>query len=126
MRYLLDTNALIFTLCEPQKLTNIARKIITEETELFVSIASFWEIAIKQSIGKLSIKSSIPAIEAICNERSIEILPIASQEIEAIKSLPKIHNDPFDRIIISQAMKHNFSIITSDTIIPQYDVETVW
>ena len=126
MKYLLDTNALIFSLCEPQKLTNSARKIITEEAELFVSIASFWEIAIKQSIGKLSIKSSIPDIEAVCNERSITILPITSQEIELIKNLPKIHNDPFDRIIISQAMKHSFAIITSDTVIPQYEVETVW
>lgn len=126
MRYLLDTNALIFTLCKPQKLTNTARKIITEETELFVSIISFWEIAIKQSIGKLAIKSSIPAIETICNERNINILPITSQEIEAIKSLPKIHNDPFDRIIISQAIQHDCTIITSDTIIPQYETETIW
>ena len=62
MKYLLDTNALIFSLCNPNELSKSARKIITLERELFVSVVSFWEIAIKQSIGKLAIESDIPRI----------------------------------------------------------------
>ena len=126
MKYILDTNALIYSLCNPAQLTKAASQIITKEKELYVSIASFWEIAIKQSLGKLAINSTIPDIEKICKQRSIEIIPILSEEIEGIKSLPQIHKDPFDRIIISQAMKHNLSIITSDAIIPQYSVNVVW
>lgn len=126
MKYILDTNALIYSLCNPTELTKAASQIITTEKELCVSIVSFWEIAIKQSLGKLSINSSIPDIEQICKDRSIEIIPITTEEIEGIKSLPQIHKDPFDRIIISQAHKRNLSIITSDTIIPQYAVKVVW
>ncbi len=126
MKYILDTNALIYSLCKPNQLTKVASQIITTEKELYVSIASFWEIAIKQSLGKLAINSTIPDIEKICQQRSIEIIPILSDEIEGVKSLPQIHKDPFDRIIVSQAMKHNFNIITSDTIIPQYAVNVIW
>ena len=126
MNYILDTNILIYSLCNPSDLSTEARRIVTTEPNLFISIASFWEIAIKQSIGKLTIKSTIPQLEKICLSRHIKILPISSIEIEGIKSLPSIHKDPFDRLIISQAQKNNFCIVTSDTIIPQYNVQTVW
>ncbi|UKI52825.1 MAG: type II toxin-antitoxin system VapC family toxin [Treponema sp.] len=126
MKYLLDTNALIFSLCNPNELSKSARKIITLERELFVSVVSFWEIAIKQSIGKLAIESDIPRIEEICKERGIQVISILSEEIEGIKKLPKFHNDPFDRIIISQALQNDFCIITRDTIIPKYPVKTLW
>lgn len=126
MKYLLDTNALIFSLCNPNELSKSARKIITLERELFVSVISFWEIAIKQSIGKLAIESDIPRIEEICKERGIQVISILSEEIEGIKKLPKFHNDPFDRIIISQALQNDFCIITRDTIIPKYPVKTLW
>ncbi len=126
MKYLLDTNALIFSLCNPNELSKSARKIITLERELFVSVVSFWEIAIKQSIGKLVIESDIPRIEEICKERGIQVISILSEEIEGIKKLPKFHNDPFDRIIISQALQNDFCIITRDTIIPKYPVKILW
>lgn len=126
MKYLLDTNALIFSLCNPNELSKSARKIITLERELFVSVVSFWEIAIKQSIGKLAIESDIPRIEEICKERGIQVISILSEEIEGIKKLPKFHNDPFDRIIVSQALQNDFCIITRDTIIPKYPVKTLW
>ena len=126
MNYILDTNILIYALCNPSDLSTEARRIVTTEPNLFISIASFWEIAIKQAIGKLNIKSTIPQIEKICLSRNIKILPISSNEIEGIKNLPAIHKDPFDRLIISQAQTNNFCIVTSDTIIPQYNVQTVW
>ncbi len=126
MKYLLDTNALIFSLCNPSGLSSTATKIITTEKDLSVSIVSLWEIAIKQAIGKLNIKSTIPEIEKICKERDIEILAISSDELEGVKNLSPVHKDPFDRLIVSQAQKRNCIIITSDKIIPEYDVETIW
>ena len=126
MNYILDTNILIYFLCNPSELSTRAKKIITSEPNLNISIASFWEIAIKQSIGKLNIKSTIQQIESICISRNIKILPISSNEIEGIKTLPQIHKDPFDRLIISQAKQNNLCIITSDEIIPKYDIQTLW
>ncbi|MBR1402643.1 MAG: type II toxin-antitoxin system VapC family toxin [Treponema sp.] len=126
MNYILDTNILVYSLCNPSELSKEARRIVTSERNLSVSIVSFWEIAIKQTLGKLNIKSTIPQIEKICFDRDIKILPISSAEIEGIKELPPIHRDPFDRLIISQAMQNNLCLVTSDTIIPKYDVKTLW
>ena len=126
MNYLLDTNILIYTLCNPSALSDLAKQIISLEPNINVSIVSFWEIAIKQTLGKLNIKSSIHHIEQICIDRNINILPILSTEIEGIKELPFIHKDPFDRLIISQAIKNNLCLVTSDQLIPKYDVETAW
>ena len=124
--YLLDTNSLIYSLCSPSALSDKARRIVSEERDLNVSITSFGKIAIKQGIGKLSIKSSILDIERICLERSINIIPITAAEIEGIKTLPPLHKDPFDRLIVSQARINGLCIVTSDGIIPKYDVETAW
>ena len=126
MNYLLDTNILIYTLCNPSALSDLAKQIISLEPNINVSIVSFWEIAIKQTLGKLNIKSSIHHIEQICIDRNINILPILSTEIEGIKELPFIHKDPFDRLIISQAIKNNLCLVTSDQLIPKYDVKTAW
>lgn len=126
MKYILDTSALIYFLCSPAALSENARRIVSTEKDLSVSIVSFWEIAIKQSIGKLGIQSSIPRIEEICLERSMRIIPIMSAEIEGVKTLPPLHKDPFDRLIISQARQNGLCIVTSDGTIPQYDVKTVW
>ena len=126
MSYILDTNILIYSLCNPSELSKEARRIVTSERNLSVSIVSFWEIAIKQTLGKLNIKSTISQIEKICIDRDIKILPISSVEIEDIKELPLIHRDPFDRLIISQSRRNNLCLVTSDSIIPKYDVKTVW
>ena len=91
-----------------------------------VSIASFWEIAIKQSVGKMQFCMTIPELESLCLDRDIQVLPIQSVVLEQIKSLPKIHGDPFDRLIIAQAQIGKMTIITRDRMIPQYPVPTIW
>ena len=123
--YLLDTNALVYMLCSPKSLSKQATDILLSEKNIYVSVVSFWEIAIKQFIGKLNISSTIEEIESLCTERNISILPIKSVEIEGPKKLPAIHKDPFDRLIISQAQINKLAIITSDTTIPKYNVKTI-
>ena len=93
---------------------------------LFVSVVSLWEIAIKQSIGKLDIDASIPEIANACADLHIELLPVCAEHIEGIKRLPQIHGDPFDRLIIAQAIYENHVLITMDQIIPKYAVKTLW
>lgn len=125
--YLLDTNALLYFLYDTTKLSKKASDIIYRNNEkIHVSIASFWEIAIKSSIGKLVIKSSISKIAETCEKEQLEILSIKPLHLDNIRQLPRIHGDPFDRLIISQAMTENLVIITKDGMIPQYDIKAIW
>ena len=123
MRCLLDTNVLVYLLCAPQELSPEAKRVVQTERHLFASIASFWEIAIKQSLGKLSIPLGIPELEAVCLERDIGILPITATALERIKTLPDIHRDPFDRLLVAQALDEGLAIVTRDSTIPQYPVQ---
>ena len=124
--YLLDTNVLICALFTPERLSTAARKAMESSETLFVSVVFFWEIAIKQSIRKLDVDASIPEIANACDELRIELLPVRAEHIEGIKHLPLIHNDPFDRLIIAQAISENCVLVTMDKTIPKYAVETLW
>ena len=124
--YILDTNALIGTLFNPDFLSVTARKVIETDNDLYVSIASLWEISIKQSIGKLDIDASPIDISSTCEEMDIHMLPISPQHLSLIQKLPDIHRDPFDRLIIAQATYEGAVIITKDSIMPKYEVKTIW
>ena len=125
--YLLDTNALLYFLYDSGKLSKKASDIIYHNDEkINVSIVSMWEIAIKSSIGKLEIKSSISKIAETCENEQFDILPIKPFHLDEIGQLPAIHGDPFDRLIISQAVSENLVIITKDGTIPMYNVEVLW
>ena len=125
--YLLDTNALLFFLYDSEKLSKKASEIIYSSDEIIsVSIVSMWEIAIKSSIGKLEIKSPISKIANTCEKEQLDILSIKPTHLDEISHLPPIHGDPFDRLIISQAITENLVIITKDGTIPQYNVKVLW
>lgn len=125
--YLLDTNALLYFLYDSEKLSQKASDIIYHnDAKICVSIVSMWEIAIKSSIGKLEIRSSISKIAETCEKEQIEILPIKPFHLDEIGRLPAIHGDPFDRLIISQAISENLVIVTKDETIPLYHVNVLW
>ena len=124
--YLLDTHAMLWYLRDSPELSASAHALTDNAEYVAVSIASFWEIAIKQCIGKMQFCMTIPELESLCLDRDIQVLPIQSVVLEQIKSLPKIHGDPFDRLIIAQAQIGKMTIITRDRIIPQYPVPTIW
>ena len=126
MMYLLDTNALLFFLYDSGKLSKRASDINHNDEKISVSIVSMWEIAIKSSIGKLEIKSSISKIAETCENEQFDILPIKPFHLDEIGRLPAIHGDPFDRLIISQAISENLVIITKDGTIPMYNVKVLW
>lgn len=116
-------NSLVFS--RKWKSTKKIRTII-ESKSCFYSIISFWEIAIKQKLGKLDSSFSIQELESMCTKANIQIAPITSKSIETTKFLPLIHRDPFDRLLIAQAKNLNLILITKDMFIPQYDVKTLW
>ncbi len=129
MKYLLDTCALIYMVFDPARLSRQAMDAIEGENELYVSIASLWEIMIKEQLGKLDIaETSAMELEEICKEMDVRILPVTVHEIDGIRSLPmfKDHGDPFDRLIISQAIDLDLPVITSDKKFGRYAVRVVW
>ena len=123
--YLIDTHILLWLLSEPEKLSPKVKKILQEE-ELYISMASLWEIATKQSNGKLELPFTPLDLYAICLDRDIKVKQILPLHFNQLLKLPKIHNDPFDRLIISQAQADDLMIITCDAQIHKYDVKTVW
>ena len=129
MKYLLDTCALIDIVFAPERLSSVAERIIRGNSALAVSIASFWEIMVKQQIGKLGVKeTSAQELAEICRSLDIEIMQTEVNQIDLIRSLPryKDHGDPFDRLIICQAIHEKLPVITSDEKFDRYGIEVIW
>lgn len=129
MRYLLDTHAILWYLFGDSRLSDNARNLI-ENNDCYFSYASFWEISIKQSKKKLEFAHTIFEIEEKCRQAGLFNLPVTLNDFDKVRNLPfhenTKHNDPFDRILISQAINNDMTVITCDEKIPLYDVSTVW
>ena len=127
MNYLLDTHTLLWWSTEIENLSSSAQEIIEDESNaIFFSVASIWEIQIKVQLGKLKIPEPLGSLVAKQQENGLLILSIAPQHIYAIDNLPYHHKDPFDRMLIAQANEEDLVIITKDSKVVQYDVETLW
>ena len=126
MRVLLDTHTLLWLFEDDERLSDVARQAVFSSEYAAVSIGSLWEIAIKQAIGKLELGVSIERIAKTCTEQGIDILPIRYDHLDAIKTLPDKHRDPFDRLIVAQAKCEYLTIVTKDKNIQGYDVQTIW
>ncbi len=123
--YLLDTHTLLWYLEENPQLSTKVKRLVENEL-CFAHIASFWEIAIKVSIGKLTLNYSIDQMMAQLRKEAITILPISEKAIEQVKSLPLYHRDPFDRLLVAEAITHNYLLLSIDTQIDPYPVQRVW
>ncbi len=127
MKYLLDTHALIWFMTGDTSLSKSAiTRIKNKKNNCIVSIASIWEIAIKTSLGKLHIDVDLNEIAQFLINNDIEILPIEFNHLQVLMSLKTIHRDPFDRIIISQAISGYLTIITKDQAFKDYPVKILW
>lgn len=122
---IIDTHILLWALYDSEKLSKRAILAIKNE-DCCVSIASLWEIAIKQSLGKLQLSQSIEEIAEQCDKHGVAIIGIEPKHCQKQIELPFIHKDPFDRIIIAQAATEGYTIVTADEYIRQYDVTTLW
>jgi PIN domain nuclease of toxin-antitoxin system len=127
MNYLLDTHALIWFLNGDKQISTKARKAIeSDKANNFISIASIWEIGIKISLNRLSMNIEFSQLGEEIQNNGFEILPISFQDISTITSLPFHHRYPFDRLIISQAINANLTIVSKDEFFPNYDVKLLW
>jgi PIN domain nuclease of toxin-antitoxin system len=120
LRLLLDTQVLIWSLLKPDRLLATTREEIQDgANDVFVSIASPWEIAIKKSRGNLDPPDDLDVQLA---EKRFSLLPISLRHTRAIESLPHHHGDPFDRMLVAQAQTDGLTIVTSDRKIARYQV----
>jgi len=127
MKYILDTHALLWFFEGDTKLSETARKIIFDDNSTkFISVASIWEISIKNRIGKLPLKKSLSDIFDKIESNGFGIIGIDRKCVEIYNTLPLIHRDPFDGIIIATAKYKQMTIITSDENIQKYDVDWIW
>ena len=121
MKLLLDTHLLLWTAGEPDRLSTEARNLISDqENELFFSAASLCEIAIKRGLGRNDFQVDARLLRRGLLDNGYSELPIGSEHVVAIENLPPIHKDPFDRILIAQAMVEGITILTSDSLVAQY------
>ena len=127
MNFLIDTHAFLWYIQASDQLSPKAADILEDPNQnLYFSIASLWEISIKMGLGKLKLDNSFHELEALLSRLSIEILPIIFADTETYLSLPLHHRDPFDRILITQAMNRSLSIITADSAFDAYAIDRVW
>ncbi len=106
--YLLDTHAIIWYLTGSAELSLKARSIM-ETSRCFFSYVSLWEIAIKQAKGSLDFETDIPRLKMVLEDEEFVYFPPTEYDAERIKRLPDIHRDPFDRLLIAQAMENDFA-----------------
>lgn len=127
MKYLLDTHALIWFLEGDQRLSAPAQSIIcNDDADVYVSIVSLWEMAIKISLGKLALSQSLDQIIEKLPQQNIMLLPIQPAHVLAVLRLPFEHRDPFDRLLIGQALVENMKFISNEALFLRYSVDRVW
>ena len=128
MAFLVDTHAMIWWVIDDPRLPASVRQRIAEPKEQLVfSIASLWEITIKIRNGKLKeIGASIVYLRDYLKEAGIEVLPIKIDHLLRLEMLDLHHRDPFDRLLVAQALEENLPILTEDAAFSRYPVEVVW
>jgi PIN domain nuclease of toxin-antitoxin system len=128
MNLLLDSNILIWFTLTPDKLSTKVTQLIADKNNiLFISIASIWEIQIKLQLQKLTLNLPLAAlIRDLQQNNDIQILDITLAHIYALENLPNQHRDPFDRIMIAQAMVEEMPFLSADRVFDLYPVERVW
>jgi PIN domain nuclease of toxin-antitoxin system len=128
MKLLLDTVVFLKTASAAGDISVRAKELLLhEDNELHVSVASYWEIAIKYSTGKLALPDRPERFLHQHRERiGAEILPLDEESVLHVTRLPDLHKDPFDRVLICQAIVHGMVLVTPDPRISRYPVRTAW
>ena len=121
MKLLLDTHLLLWAAGQPRRLSKQARTLISDpDNELLFSAASLWEVAIKRGLGREDFKVDARLLRRGLLDNGYSELPIISHHVVATESLPPIHKDPFDRILVAQATVEGVTLVTVDSLVSQY------
>jgi PIN domain nuclease of toxin-antitoxin system len=121
MKLLLDTHLLLWAAGQPERLSTQARGLIDDpDNELLFSAASLWEVAIKRGLGRHDFKVDARLLRRGLLDNGYRELPIVSDHVVATESLPPIHKDPFDRVLVAQATVEGITLLTIDSLVSQY------
>lgn len=121
MKLLLDTHLLLWAAGHPNRLSATARSLIENpENELLFSVASIWEVVIKRGLGRNDFQADPRLLRRGLLDNGYGELPILSDHVVAIDSLPGIHKDPFDRVLVAQASVEGITLLTTDSLLAQY------
>jgi PIN domain nuclease of toxin-antitoxin system len=118
MRLLLDTHVFLWAVTDDRKLTKAARKLIVDASEVFVSSASIWEASIKAGLGKLEVDVNLLVAEI--DASGFLELPVRAVHAAMVRDLPDVHRDPFDRLLVAQALSEPLRLLTSDGHLSKY------
>lgn len=127
MRFLLDTHAFLWLADDDPRLTPLCRSLFADVAhEFLLSAASVWEMAVKASIGKLSLSTSLDGLVRGGRERGIRSLDVSAAHALAVEHLPFHHRDPFDRLLVAQAFSEGLQLVSCDDQLDAYPVKRVW
>lgn len=128
MRVLIDTNVFLWAALRPERVSSDARAAILDSANArFVSSVTPWEMAIKLERGKLALPASLSVFtaEVLADLRAIE-MPVSMSHAAAVAELSPIHRDPFDRMLVAQALVERLAIVSSDRLLSRYGVRVIW
>ncbi|HKI26568.1 MAG TPA: type II toxin-antitoxin system VapC family toxin [Candidatus Sulfotelmatobacter sp.] len=121
MKLLLDTHVLLWAAGQPDRLSAATLKLIDNPAnELLFSAASMWEVALKRGLGRTDFQVDPRLLRRGLLDNSYSELPVMSEHVVAIASLPPIHKDPFDRLLVAQATVEGITLLTADSVVAQY------
>jgi PIN domain nuclease of toxin-antitoxin system len=123
--HLLDTSTLLWALGSPERLSPRARRLV-DDGENIVSVASYWEVVIKAQKGLLAIADLATWWRRATELTAARVLPVRASHVTALAALPALHTDPFDRILIAQAVAEGLGLVTNDEPMRKYPVRTIW
>lgn len=127
MTYLLDTAPFLWAASSPHSLSVKVRQLLEDgKDSIVVSVVSLWEVTIKAQTGKLPIPNPPKWLEAGIKSIDATVAPVRPAHVYALDRIPSIHKDPFDRLLIAQAMAEGWILVTSDETIRKYPTPTIW
>ncbi|MBK8274856.1 MAG: type II toxin-antitoxin system VapC family toxin [Nitrospira sp.] len=128
MRCLLDTCTFLWIIAGSRELSPTAANLFVDPThEMLLSVVSVWEISVKHSLGKLALPTPLDRFISTQRElHGISVLPLDERAVFHLHKLPSLHRDPFDRMLICQAIEHDCVLLTPDPLIVEYPVRTQW
>jgi PIN domain nuclease of toxin-antitoxin system len=119
MRYLLDSHVLLWYNDPNGPLSASKRDVLDQAETLFVSVASIWELTLKRSVGKLDFSKPF---SALIEEYSMDVLPVRLEHVAETEQLPRLHKDPFDHLLVAQAIVEGLVLVTHDDVVARYPV----
>ena len=127
MKALLDTHTFLWAIAQEGKLSRRAQQVYTGSNDLWLSVASVWEILIKVQTGRLLLpQPSGPYLVKKLIKDKIEVLPVTLDHVLQVESLPLHHRDPFDRLLSAQSIEEGWPIVTADPLFEPYPVDVIW